>query len=312
MNKNLIDFNCSELYENQLTEKFIEEHIDEVDWRYISIYQILSNSFIEKHSDKLNLYLIYQFQILSEDFIEKHIDIINWYFISQFQKLSEGFIEKYKNKFDLHLISQYQKLNEEFIERNSDRINWYWISMYQKLSLEFIERHSNEVDWLYISKYQKLNSEFIEKHIDKLNLSYISKYQKLSSEFIEKYGLKIPKNSWMYKDIEYKRYKILNTKLYELEEDYIIAYKAVRKDNYSVYNFQYQYEIGKEYTAHADYNPENKDSFGLSVWTYESAKKYFNKGKILKVKIHLNDVAVLEHDGHKLRCTKIIIIDEVK
>ena len=36
-----------------LTEEFIERHVDEVNWPYISICQKLSEEFIENHADKV-------------------------------------------------------------------------------------------------------------------------------------------------------------------------------------------------------------------------------------------------------------------
>ncbi len=52
----------------------------------------------------------------------------------------------------------------------------------------------------------------------------------------------------------------LNTGLYEIDGDYVIAYKSVKDDGYSQYNFQYQYEVGQFYEAHADHNVNVKNS----------------------------------------------------
>ena len=81
-------------------EKFFDENINnfEVDWKYISMYQKLSEKFIEKHSDKIDWNYISKYQKLSEKFIEKHGDKVNWVYISISQKLSEEFIEKHKDK----------------------------------------------------------------------------------------------------------------------------------------------------------------------------------------------------------------------
>ena len=51
-------------------------------------------------------------------------------------------------------------------------------------------------------------------------------------------------------------------------------------------------------------------SFGLSAWTLEKAKEYCDE-KIIKVKIHINDVKALIHNNNKIRCSKFEVIEEV-
>jgi hypothetical protein len=62
-------------------------------------------------------------------------------------------------------------------------------------------------------------------------------------------------------------------------DEYIIAYKAVREDYHSVYNWQYKYEVGQTYKSHCDCDLFEENSFGLSTWTKEGALEYYNKGK---------------------------------
>ena len=70
--------------------------------------------------------------------------------------------------------------------------------------------------------------------------SDISKYQKLSEDFIKEFKLKIEDTNWLYVSNEHKM-KVLNKFEYEIQGTKIIAYKGIRSDNYSNYNFQYQY-----------------------------------------------------------------------
>jgi hypothetical protein len=211
----------------------------------------------------------------------------SWEHISIYQKLSEAFIEKYADKVDLVYISMYQKLSDVFIEKHKDKVDWIRISMCQKLSEPFIEKYADKVEWYYISEYQKLSKPFIEKHKDKITLS---------------------DNSWLYKSGDYKLNAIKETGLYEIEGDYIIGYKGIRSNRYSKYNFQYQYMKGVTYESHADFNCDNENSFGLSVWTKEKATDYCNE-LVVKVKIHKDDLAALVHDGGKIRCTKLTVLN---
>jgi hypothetical protein len=217
----------------------------------------------------------------------------NWYYISQFQKLSEKFIKEFKNKVNWYNISQYQKLSENFIQEFQDKVNWYNISKYQKLSEKFIQEFQYKVNWYYISLYQKL-----------------------SEEFIKEFNLTIPEYCWIYKTKEKKLKYIKDNKLdkvYDLVDDkYIIAYKSTREDGYSVFNFQYKYEVSKTYESHCDCNTNNENSFGLSAWTKEKALNYHDKGCLFKVKINIEDIGCFVHNNGKIRAKKITIIEKVK
>ena len=213
---------------------------------------------------------------------------INWHWISMYQKLSEDFIEKYKDKVYWSCISIYQKLLEDFIDTYADKVNWISISMYQNLSENFIEEHKYNVNWYCISKYQKLSKQFIEKYKNNLNIRAI-------------------KDSWHYKSTEFKKQAVINTGLYDCYDDYFIAYKGIRSDRYSKFNFQYQYLPNQTYETFADYS-DNEDSFGFSAWNYENAKSYCDE-LVVKVKIYYKDVARVVHNGNKIRACKITILD---
>jgi hypothetical protein len=281
------NFNDPRSYLNPLPEEFIERNKDLVNWEYISRYQKLSEEFIERNKDLVDWEYISRYQKLSEEFIERNKDLVDWICISIYQKLSEEFIERNKDLVDRVYISEYQKLSEEFIERNKDLVNWWCISQYQKLSEEFIERNKDLVDWEYISRYQKLSEEFRTKH-----------------------NLSLPKNNWSYTDKETKRKAIKDCGLYEMDNDWVIAYKGIRSNGYSKFNFQYKYEPGNTYYCHADHNLNNENSFGLSAWTEKKAREYCNE-KVVKVRIHLDHVAALVHDCHKIRCEQFEIIEEL-
>ena len=168
--------------------------------------------------------------------------------------------------------------------------------------------------WKIILEYQTLSEAFIENNLNefKYESSYIkliAYYQEYSISFARKHNL--PRSYVTYK----KRYchnkiKIIKSGKYECNNDYFIAYKAVRTDRYSLYNFQYQYLPGETYESRCDCTNE-EDSFGLNVGTYKFAESYLGckKGIIVKCKINFNDVGRVVHDGEKIRCFKITIID---
>ena len=204
-------------------------------------------------------------------------------------------------------ISKYQHLSEDFIREFKDKVDWYYISKYQHLSEDFIREFKDMVNWECISTYQHLSEDFIREFKDKVDWGWISRYQHLSEDFIREFKLTIPKDSWLYKDTVFKEQKVRECGLYECHEDYFLAYKSIRKNRYSHFNFQYQYLPGGIYEAHADYTGD-ENSFGLAAWTEKEAREYNDRGIIVEVKIRYEDVARLVHGNGKIRCTRIEIL----
>ena len=114
-------------------------------------------------------------------------------------------------------------------------------------------------------------------------------------------------DSWHYKSVEEKKKAVMDTGLYECHEDYFIAYKGIRSDRYSDYNFQYQYLKGETYETWCDCSDE-ECSFGFSAWTKERAGEYCDE-LVVRVKVRYEDVGRVVHDGGKIRCFKLEILD---
>jgi hypothetical protein len=282
--------------------------LNKVDWDRISCNKKLSEDFIKEHKDKVYWSSISEYKKLSESFIKEHKDKVNWYDISIYQKLSESFISEHKDKVSWFVISKYQKLSVSFIGEFQDKVNWNRISIYQNLSQEFITEHKDKVNWFVISQFQKLSESFIIKHKDLIDWYNISKYQKLTESFISEHKLKLNNNSWLYMNGDYKLEAIRKTGLYTTDNNYVYGFKGIRSNRYSRYNYQYQYLKGQEYECHADFNNDNPNSFGLSVWTKKEATNYCNE-LVVKVKIHKDDLASLVHKGGKIRCQKFTILN---
>ena len=236
------------------------------------------------------------------------VNDIDWEMLSYSKNLSEHFIREFQNKVDWNYISISQKLSEDFIKEFQDKLCWFYVSEYQKLSENFIREFQNEVYWDYISKYQKLSENFIREFQNEVSWCYICEHQKLSPEFIKEFDLVIDEDSWLYKDAEFKKKQVIETGLYECYDDYFIAYKSIRNDRYSFFNFQYQYLKGGVYECHCD-TTKDENSFGLSAWTEEEAKNFYSRGLIVKVKIKYKDVGRVVHKGGKIRCFKFEVLD---
>lgn len=93
--------NCSNCRYN-CTDTFTRDSQAELDYWYgTSRYEQLSEEFIRNYQDKVNWTCISQYQILSEDFIREFADKVNWEEIFEHQKLSESFRQEFRDKMDL-------------------------------------------------------------------------------------------------------------------------------------------------------------------------------------------------------------------
>ena len=257
-------------------------------WARLSLCESLTEDFIQEFKDKVDWTCISRYPHLSEDFIRKFADRVDWYYISAYQYLSENFIREFADRVAWDWIVKYQPLSEDFIREFKDKVNWYYISAYQHLSENFIREFKDKVNWFWISRCQHLSKEFIEEFKDKIHMNFID-------------------DSWHYKSVEEKKKAVERTGLYECHDDYFIAYKGIRKDRYSRFSFQYQYLKGHTYETWCDCSA-NEDSFGFSAWTKTGARDYC-KELVVRVKVRYEDVGRVVHNGGKIRCFKIEILD---
>ena len=258
------------------------------DWKSVSKHEGLTEDFIREFADKVDWYFISFCQHLSEDFIREFKDKVDWYWISRYQRLSEDFIREFADKMDWDLISIYQHLSEDFIREFADKVDWDCISHCQRLSEDFIREFQDKVDWDWISMFQRLSKEFIQEFKDNIYMEGVA-------------------DSWHYKSAEEKKKAVMDTGLYECHEDYFIAYKGIRADRYSKFNFQHQYIKGETYETWCDCSAD-EDSFGFSAWTEEKATKYCNE-LVVRVKVRYEDVGRVVHNGGKIRCFKLEMLD---
>lgn len=284
---------------------------EEIDWVGICIYYTLDKSFIVEYQDKLKWFYISAYQKLDEDFIIQFQDKVNWDNISQSQKLSVDFIRKYSDRLNWNLISMYQKLDEKLISEFQNKVNWEFISKYQKLSEDFIEKHYDQVYWKNISYYQLLSDDFIWKFRNKIDWYNPYRETDKKEEFIKYYKSKTIDN-FGYLSTEQKKVALIATNKYDCYDDYFIAYKTIRHDRYSIYNFQYQYLEGNTYESWCNCT-NTKNSFGLSVATADYCNNFINTYKretdiIVKCKINYEDIGMIYNNGEIVRCFKITII----
>ena len=107
------------------------------------MYQILSEDFIREFQDKVNWECISHHLKLSEIFIREFKDKVDWLCISIFQTLSEDFIREFKDKVDWECISKFQTLSEDFVREFKELIiednDKQDITLYESVSVEPFE-----------------------------------------------------------------------------------------------------------------------------------------------------------------------------
>ena len=87
----------------QLSEEFIRNNKDSVNWNKISETQKLSEDFIREFQYNIDWYLVSQYQKLSEDFIKEFRDRVDWKCITTHQILSEDFIREFQIDVEPHI-----------------------------------------------------------------------------------------------------------------------------------------------------------------------------------------------------------------
>lgn len=135
---------------------------------------ILSEEFIQEFKDRLNWFDICQYQKLSISFMIKFSDYLSWKHVSEFQTLTEEFIHQFHNFVDWENISKKQVLCEAFIKKYYKKVNWVNISKHQTLTENFIDVYKYLLHWEYLD-YSKMSIDFIKEHLEFVDIKGLSK-----------------------------------------------------------------------------------------------------------------------------------------
>lgn len=159
---------------------------------------------------------------------------------------------------------------------------------------------------MVISKCQQLSDDFIWNYGKYyVYLPFIARYQTVSKRFLAGFRYNLNNNS--DKPVSYWKERVQGAGLYECHRHYFYAYKNIRSDKYSLYDFRYQYLLGETYECFSDYS-DDEDSFGFYADSASEAEKY-SRGLTIRVKIYYKDVTAVVHDGGKIRCKKLIVMN---
>ena len=149
-------------------------------WKHISSSQELSEDFIREFQDRVDWTLISKHQKLSEEFIREFQDRVDWEKISRYQRLSEKFIGEFKDKVDWEKISWNQKLSSQFLLEFKYYIYWNIINQRKDMDKE-----------QEIAKKEKLKKEEELKAI--LEIKKMQDIENLKLEDVRKEVVKLEK-----------------------------------------------------------------------------------------------------------------------
>ena len=103
--------------------KYKFRNSDKLDWQQISQMSLTEN-FITEFQDKVNWTCISNHLPLNEEFIIKFQDKRDWEAASNYDILSGNFIRKFQDKLNWNSISRYQSLTSDLIREFQDKVNW--------------------------------------------------------------------------------------------------------------------------------------------------------------------------------------------
>lgn len=166
----------------KLSEKFMREMKDYVNWYSISIYQKLSEDFIDEMKDYVDWMSIWGYQNLSEKFVRRHLDRVNWREISYNYKveISKDFIIEFIDKLDLvSVIMHHFNIQTEEMYRIFLQDEFYNLKigsacshhLPSKISKDFIREFRNKLNLDYkITKWFNRDENFYKEFYDKIGM----------------------------------------------------------------------------------------------------------------------------------------------
>ncbi len=156
---------------------FIRKFHEEFNWDLISKNHEISEEFIDEFHDLLDFKKLLIHKNLTLLSIRKHVNLLNLEcLIEHVRELDEDFVESIESKvIQWHLICIYQKkLSENFWRNHQEKVSWDCLSSCQRnLSEEFIREFQNKVYWKDIFKYQKLSDDFLEEFKYKFEIEWV-------------------------------------------------------------------------------------------------------------------------------------------
>lgn len=129
-----------------MTEEFIREHYQDPEWDWGDIYMDnLSIDFIREFRDELPWRSISEYKVMTDKDLYEFKDRLNWGVISSYQKLSPEILNRFEEFLDYLYLGVNTKLPEDFVLSHKDKINWRIMLTYQQFDSKFWKKAIDNV-----------------------------------------------------------------------------------------------------------------------------------------------------------------------
>ena len=180
----------------RLTEEFIDSHLDYISPYWDTITKIqdhLSEEFLKNHENDINWAIASDTQTLSKELINDHYMELDWIAVCKNQSLDEDIIDKYPSRMNWHNLLTNIKFTEDQLDKYFDHLKGEWITVaiFQKISIKWLEKHINDIDkedWNMLASNMEFDIDFIRKYKSRVDWTIISgpKYI-LTEAFIDEF-----------------------------------------------------------------------------------------------------------------------------
>jgi hypothetical protein len=158
-------------------EKFIESHLEELDWFYLSSNPHLQVTFFERHIEKVVWSEVCLNTALPSTFFEEHIEKVDWSMLCRNTIIPESFFRENIEKVDFEAICLNTSISEAFYRDNLETINhnknkkkcWMWLSRHTSCSEAFFRKNFKFINWEQISSNSSLSPSFFLENLDKID-----------------------------------------------------------------------------------------------------------------------------------------------
>lgn len=182
----------------ELSEKFIRQYYDKLDWSELINSGCLTESLIRDFhhlittQDEWERIAAY-YENLSKDFIMEFYDKFVPDTLIEYQEVPPKVVYKWLKEtrdYDLvRKILEYQKVTPQLIKairavKMEDAIRWYDICKSSKISIKTLEEFKDEISWYAISKHRNLPEKIMLQYKDYIDWDEASEFQKLTKKII--------------------------------------------------------------------------------------------------------------------------------
>lgn len=230
--------------------------------------QKLSNKFIREMKDHLDWFTISQYQPLTEEQMVEFKELINWEYLCRYNrkiKLSEQFMEKMIDYINWDSVAKSRHLTLDFVKKHADKLNPNYI--FSNYAIQ--DLHNGEVldillkvnggdayQW-YNSVYRDITFDFVREWKDHIKFSRVmhafNNDHKLE-EFVEEFEKYFTKEDW----------GSLEGMLYNTSFDFVIKYSE---------HWNYRNYSNPTHYSSCQYTAEQRDYLN-KLWELHQNDKY--------------------------------------